>query len=87
MHMADALLACRIMSDRDSCKTAVGLLPDAIKQKINHKTAGHEYVVEIIRACMEFEDGIDKLMEIVRYFEKGAICLKQVEKLMNEYRS
>ncbi len=82
MKLADALLNCSTMSDRDMRDSVVDELPVEIRHKIKRSNSARSDVLSIVTACMDYEDGISELVEAVRFFEGSAICMKKVDGIL-----
>ncbi|MCP4345378.1 MAG: hypothetical protein GY795_07610 [Desulfobacterales bacterium] len=83
--LVDALLSCACMSDRDSRNTVVNELRPDIKSSIRRNNADRIDVVNIVSRCLDFPDGINELVSIVRVFEGGSIGMQNVDRVMDEY--
>lgn len=77
----DALLECQAISDKGSRDTVVNQLPPNIRHKIYENSASKFHVTNIVHACWNYSDGIEELIEIVRYFEGDSIPMQKVDKV------
>lgn len=76
-QLATLLLKCSRM--RDARDAIVDKLPDEIKYNIaGHNVSGVQ-VINIIKACNDYDDGINLLIKAVKSFEKNSIAMKNVE--------
>ncbi len=83
--LVDALLSCASMSDRDSRNAVVNELRSEIKSSISRNNADRIDVVNIVSRCLDFHNGINELVSILRTFEGGSIGMQNVERVMDEY--
>ena len=78
-EFVEALLRCASMSDRDSRNAVVNELPDDIKDTIQRNPGNRVDVNNIVNRCMDFEDGIGKLVAALKTFEGPSLAMNGVE--------
>lgn len=82
--VVDALLSCDSMSDRNSRNAVVNELRSDIKSSIRRNNADRIDVVNIVSRCLDFPDGINELVSILRVFEGESIGMQYVERVIQE---
>ena len=83
MEWVTALLTCQHVRDRGSRDVIVQELPTDIRDTIVRNNAVRVDVINIVTRCMDFDGGIEKLVEQVGFLEGGSRCMQTIEKLLN----
>ena len=86
-ELAEALLNCGTVAGRHTRDMIVESLPESVRTDIVRKNEDKADVASIIRNCMNFEDGLVKLIATVRYFEGNTIWMKQINKVLPRFFS
>jgi TIR domain/Effector-associated domain 2 len=79
-----ALLGCGCMKDAESRNQVVAQLPDEIGQKIQRFTVARQDVVNIVNTCLQFDDGLEKLLEVIEFFEGDSLAWREVRRVSDE---
>jgi hypothetical protein len=77
--LVEALLAVPTIADRNRRMTVIHELPAAISQNIVNDSVDNTHVLNMVKACLQYEDGIQELLAIVRFFEKASIPMQQLD--------
>lgn len=80
-QLADALLACPAISDSQTRNAIVDDLPDFIEDKVKRYPAGRADVISIIKTCMQYEGGIQALLDAVHLYEDDSLPMRQVQEV------
>ena len=80
--LVNALLACPTMSDRARRDAVVNDLPDEIRNNISRHPADRVDVNNIVSICLNYTNGIEELVDIVRNYEGNSIGMQKVDALM-----
>jgi hypothetical protein len=80
--LAEALLACPIMTNRESRDAVVNELRDEIRNGIQRNNVTNIDVMNILNRCLDFSGGIKELMMIVRTFEGNSNGMQKVEEAL-----
>ncbi len=86
-ELAEALLNCGTVSSRHTRDMIVNSLPESVRTGIVREDEDKTDVANIIRNCMDFEDGLIKLVATVKHFEGNTIWMKQVNKVLPKFFS
>lgn len=82
-----ALLGCDCMKDAESRNQVVKQLPDEIGQKIQRFTGARQDVVSIVNTCLQFDDGLEKLLEVTKFFEGDSRAWREVQRASDEIKN
>jgi hypothetical protein len=82
MQLAEALLACPTMANRQTRDAVVNDLPDSIKGNIRRNDADRADVVNIITTALNYANGLEDLIAIVRFYERDSIGMQAVEQVL-----
>ena len=82
-ELVEALLACPSMSNQDSRQTVVDDLPDQIKVNVKRHETARLHLTSIIKTCLNYPDGIKRLIEIVRYYEGESLPMQKVDEVLS----
>jgi hypothetical protein len=85
--LVDALLNCDSIKSLHSRKTLVRDLPLDVQNKLHGGGTTKEDVDEIVRVCAQYDDGLETLLERVRYFEGESIPRKKLDQVAREIAS
>src|SRR5579859_1010277 len=84
--IADALLACDCIQDRDRRATVLSVLNkgfQGIINKIARRSDNQADVMEIVLTCLNYQGSLEQLAEIVIYFEGNSTSTKTLQELMH----
>jgi len=82
VELVNVLLECLIMSDRNMRDTVVNDLPDGIKNSIRRNSVDRVDVTNIVARCLDYPNGIETLIKIVRVYEGNSIGMQKVDELI-----
>lgn len=82
LALVKALLDCAAMADRQSRATIVANLPPGIRFNIQRSDRDREDVSRIVTAALGYPDGLDRLLEIVRFFEEDSFGMRAVDQVL-----
>ncbi len=82
--LVSALIKCPIMRDNESRNTVINQLPDRIKASIREHNNPMVHVSNIVRACINFEKGMETLVNAVRFFDDGTYQMQAVDRIVDE---
>lgn len=77
--LVSALLRCAAMSHRGARDRVVNDLPDDMRSRIQRNSIDRVDVANIVSACSDFADGIQKLVEIVHFYEGESSAMQNVK--------
>jgi tetratricopeptide (TPR) repeat protein len=80
-QLVDLLLECPSMKDRGTRDTIVGQLPFAAN--VRRSEIPRTDVVNIVDAGTAYPDGIEDLIEAVRFYDKGTTCMSNIDEFLN----
>lgn len=80
-QLVDLLLECPSMKDRGTRDAIVGQLPFAANVRRNE--IPRTDVVNIVDAGTAYPDGIEDLIEAVRFYDKGTTCMYDIDEFPN----
>ena len=83
-QLVDALLDCGAFRD-DVAGKIVNALPEDIRLKIGHINRPDLHVQAIINECQTFDGGLERLSEIIAYYERGSRHMSEVYELMHRF--
>jgi hypothetical protein len=83
MQLVDALLTCQIISNRETRNTIVNDLPVEIKHNIQRNANDRVDVVNIVTTVLNYSNGLEELVELVRLYEGNSIGMQEVEHLLS----
>jgi hypothetical protein len=78
-ELVDALLACPAMAGAGRRNAVVAQLPAQIRTRIQRSDVALVDVNNILVGCLNFEGGLEQLVERVRYFEGGSVSMRAVD--------
>jgi hypothetical protein len=81
-QLAEALLACPTMANRQKRETVINDLPDAIKSNIQRSDTDRFDVVNLITTVLNYANGLDELLAIIRYYEGDSVGMQSVDQLL-----
>lgn len=81
--LVEALLQCASVRNRNSRDDIVDHLSEALKGTISRREKDKFDVTNIVKRCMEYEDGLATFVEIVKFFEGDSNSMKNVEKIFS----
>jgi len=84
-ELTAALLQCTSMSNHNSRSIVVNQLREEIKNAIQRSNSSSEDVMNIITICIEYQDGINDLIKIVRFFEKNSRGMQGVDNVIRRF--
>ena len=70
------------MSNKGTRDTVVDPLPDDIKGNIGRGSAYREDVLNIVNTVLNYEDGLQALIEILRRLEGDSLSLRELDRLL-----
>jgi predicted phosphodiesterase len=77
--LASALLECRSMRDRHSRDAIVDELRYPLRSTISRNSADQTDVMNILTRCLDYQDGLIELIEIVRFYEGDSTAMDTVD--------
>lgn len=80
--LVNALLDCHTMNDSESRNQVVIELPVEIRTTIRRHSAPKADIVNIVNRCLDFQDGLQKLIERVRYYEGPSNSMRNIDDLL-----
>ena len=83
-EFVNALLACTSVSSADTRNTIIKELPDEI-QAYSRQPNDRVDVINLVNRCLDFEEGVCKLVETVRFIEGGSEPMKRVYQLVPRF--
>lgn len=85
MQLAEALLACPTMANRQSRDGVVNDLPAPIKSNIRRSDTDRVDVVNILTTVVNYANGLEDLITIIRFYEGDSIGMQGVDQLLAKY--
>ena len=82
MHLTTLLLQCPSMRNRQTRDTIVEALPDNIKNGIQRSADNRVDVVNIISRSLNYADGLNSLIEALRFFEEDSIPMAAIDQFV-----
>jgi hypothetical protein len=76
--LVEALLACDPMKTTQSRDQVIEDLPAEICNKIKRYPNSKQDVDSVVTACLQFAGGVERLLEVVRYYEGDTIAWQEV---------
>lgn len=83
-RLVEALLACPTVSNRNTRDTVVNDLSVDIKTNIQRSGVDRVDVSNIVTACLNYANGVQELIEAVRFYEGNSISMQKVDGLWKE---
>jgi hypothetical protein len=77
-RLVEALLACDPMKTTQSRDQVIARLPAQIGNKINRHPGSKQDVDSIVNTCLQFAGGVDKLLDVVGYYEGETMAWQKV---------
>lgn len=82
--LVKTLVACATMNSRERRDDVVRDLPLYIQGNIERRTNLYDDVNNIVRTCMEYNDGMSKLVATIKKREGKSKCMKNLEMLLQK---
>jgi hypothetical protein len=84
--LVEKLLDCPSLSSAPGRANVVSMLPANLKNAINYAALANarQEVSNIVKTCLNFPDGMERLLEIVRFQDDGTIPLANLEQYLKE---
>lgn len=82
--LVGALLDCDCMKDAASRNQVVNQLPPQIWQRINRFQNDRQDVMSIVNTCLQFDGGLEKLFELIEFFEGDSRGWQQLRRVSEE---
>jgi hypothetical protein len=86
-NLVDALLDCGCMKHPQSRVKVTQNLPLEIQQIISAGGNNKQDVDDIVRSCMQFPDGLKRLLDVVKYYEGNSLLWQRVQEAWREISS
>jgi len=83
-RLADALDALPCMADPSSREIVIGQLPSAIAGAIHRHNQRRMEVMEILRACLDYRDGVRQLLAVAQGLEGDSLPLRRLSAVVAE---
>lgn len=83
-QMAGALLKCPSLQTRQGRDDVVGQLPEAIRHGIQRRDDAKSDVANILERCLSYEDGLQRLLAALNFYEGDSLPYQDVLGLMRE---
>lgn len=81
-QLVNELLKCAAIMDSENRHTITTMLPFDIRNAIRYHSSAKVHVFNIVSACQNFPNGLDKLIEAVEFFERNSDQFKEVKALL-----
>ncbi len=81
LNIVDALLKCPSIQNTDTRSDIINLLPDDISNNIDYRSSARPHVMSIVKTCQNYEDGLEKLLEVLRTYEGNSLSMQAVDAL------
>jgi len=78
-RLVDLLIACPSIADVNTREAVIRQLPSQIISAIPRSSQSKVDVLNIVRTCLNFEGGINKLIDSVRFFDEGTIQVQRLD--------
>ena len=78
----EALMGCATMTNRDRRDDVVRDLPPYIQGNIERRTALYDDVYNITRTCMQYNDGLETLVAVIKKREGPTVSVQKLETLL-----
>lgn len=72
--LVEALFSCDCMKSLQSRSRVIQKLPSEIQQKISAGGNNKQDVDDTLDSCLQFEDGMERLLEVVKYYEGNSFA-------------
>jgi len=82
IQMVDALLECPSIRDRDIRNSLIDELPDYIRNDIQRNPSNRVDVINIVNRCLDFDNGIESLTNVVRMYEGDSDHMQKVYEII-----
>ncbi len=86
LDLVKALLACPSIRNADARKAIVDLLPAEIRNTTARSSLDIVDVMNLVGAALNYTDGLVTLVELVRSVEGDSLPLREVDRVMAEWR-
>jgi hypothetical protein len=80
-ELVEALLKCPSIINRDTREAVVQDLPDDIQRNIRESAQLNVAVRNIVDTCLNFRNGIEDLIEIVRRYESTSLRMEELDQV------
>lgn len=84
LKLVEALLACECLKNQQSRDQVVADLPAEICNRINRHQNSKQDVNSIVTTSLQFTGGLDKLLEVVKYYEGNSLARQELESVLGE---
>jgi Effector-associated domain 2/Trypsin-like peptidase domain len=81
-RLVEALLPCPSMGNRNTRDTIIGDLDEDIQRNIQRSTADRDDVANVVKSCLNYSNGLEELVAVVRRYEGGSIPMEAVDRLI-----
>ena len=82
--LVEVLLTCYCLNNTQSRDQVVAELPAAIRDKVNRYQNSKQDVNSIVTTSLQFTGGLDKLLEVIKYYEGNSLAWREVEGVLLE---
>jgi hypothetical protein len=83
-RLAEALLDCSCMADKDDRKTVLRQVRREITKAIPDGGSANVHILNIVDTCMRYSDGMTELIRSVRAIEGASASMKALDALLKE---
>lgn len=84
MHLVDLLLQCPSIQETGTRQTLLTRLPTQIQSAILHHDRADVHVMRIVTICQNYEGGLARLIEAVRFFERDSRPMQALDRKVEE---
>jgi len=84
LDLVSVLLECSTMQDSNSRLAVLKQLPSKIFRNIRDASQSKIHVMNIVNTCLDYEDGLIKLVESLRFFEEDSLPMREVDNTLNQ---
>jgi hypothetical protein len=85
-ELARALLVLPSMADGARRRDVIAELRDEIATKIPASSVDNMHVLNIVKTCLQYENGLEELLEILSFSEGNSLPMQQVEATVKRLR-
>jgi len=85
--LVEALFSCDCMKSLQSRSRVIQKLPSEIQQKISAGGNNKQDVDDTLDSCLQFEDGMERLLEVVKYYEGNSFAWQKLEEVWRQTSS
>ncbi|MBV7335608.1 hypothetical protein KFU94_46660 [Chloroflexi bacterium TSY] len=72
------------MNDRNTRDTIVDALPSDIKNGVRRHSSDRVDVVNLVNTALNYPNGLEDLIEILRWFEGDSLSMQEVDRAMEK---